>query len=234
MWKAPPGGVGGQGRKTPRWPQKVCRRDVFRAHTVHTQAGERNPTGAQVTMVRSDTQLVTMDSAAHPTQTAARGPAGHWAAGRGKSARAQGQGEGVRRPERRDGRPGVRPDSGTGALTRGHGWGFGTLIADYPPHTHPGQGNEVPAPGSATLGHAVRTGCRRRLRCPGHVHTARWRARRPHPQAPSKSGRPARARATGNRNPGSSRNPQSASSGDNFPRPRGGRAHTRGGAAPGP
>lgn len=136
MWKAPPGGVGGQGRKTPRWPQKVCGRDVFRAHTVHTQAGERNPTGAQVTMVRSDTQLVTMDSAAHPTQTAARGPAGHWAAGRGKSARAQGQGEGVRRPERRDGRPGVRPDSGTGALTRGHGWGFGTPIADYPPHTH--------------------------------------------------------------------------------------------------
>lgn len=110
------------------------------------------------------------------------------------------------------------------------------------PHTHTPRarerggrrGTEVPAPGSATPGHAVRTGRRRRLRCPGHVHTARWRARRPHPQAPSKSGRPARARATGNRNPGSSRNPQSASSGDNFPRPRGGRAHTRGGAAPGP
>lgn len=143
-----------------------------------------------------------------------------------------GTGRGSQTP--REERPGVRPDSGTGALTRGHGWGFGTLIADPHPHTHPGQGNEVPAPGSATPGHAVRTGRRRRLRCPGHVHTARWRARRPHPQAPSKSGRPARARATGNRNPGSSRNPQSASSGDNFPRPRGGRAHTRGGAAPGP
>ena len=63
---------------------------------------------------------------------------------------------------------------------------------------------------------------------PGTVQALRPGVRQQHPQAQSKSGRPARVTGTGTQ-PGSG-NPQKRLLGDNFPRPPGGSPQTRDGA----
>lgn len=79
-----------------------------------------------------------------------------------------------------------------------------------PPHTHTPRarerggrrGTEVPAPGSATPGHAVRTGRRRRLRCPGPRPHSALASEAPTPAGTEQVRAPCESESDGEQEPG--------------------------------
>lgn len=117
-----------------------------------------------------------------------------------------GRGSQTPREERRETRGKTR--LGDRSLDSGTRLGIWDPDRRPPPHTPRARerggrrGTEVPAPGSATPGHAVRTGRRRRLRCPGPRPHSALASEAPTPAGTEQVRAPCESESDGEQEPG--------------------------------